>query len=226
MGSSDDKPVKRIREVHHSLKIAGVIVAEVVLLGIIGLSFWFQDLRYSLPTPQPSGWKAPKIGTNLSAGLYSNPVGNVRPTLFNFYNCDCPCSRFNLDHVRQLSKQFGATVKFVIVLESGTVKEEQEVFKGLKLRATPYFDSDGKLARSLGVYATPQAVLTDSHERLVYRGNYNVSRYCNDPRTEFVRLALESVTACQPLPALVKSSIPAYGCAIPTLMDPQNEGKS
>ncbi len=226
MGSSDDKPVKRIREVHHSLKIAGVIVAEVVLLGIIGLSFWFQDLRYSLPTPRPNGWKAPKIGTNLSAGLNSSQVGNGRPTLFNFYNCDCPCSRFNLDHVRQLSKQFGQNIKFVIVLESGTVKEEQEVFKGLKLRATPYFDSDGKLARSLGVYATPQAVLTDSHERLVYRGNYNVSRYCNDPRTEFVRLALESVTAGQPLPALVKSSIPAYGCAIPTLMDPQNEGKS
>lgn len=206
-------------------KVALLVAAEIALLAVIGFSFWFQDLRYSLPTPRPVGWRAPAIGSSFTGNLdLTKPVGS-RPALFNFYNCDCPCSRFNLDHVRQLAKTFGSRVRFVAVIEGGTEADEKDVFKGLNLEAEPYYDANGKLARELGVYATPQAVLIDSKHRLVYRGNYNLSRFCIDTSTEFVRLALESVTSGQPLPAVVQSSVSAYGCAIPACSIQPTRGK-
>ncbi|MBL8910953.1 MAG: hypothetical protein JNM17_09650, partial [Archangium sp.] len=73
-------------------------------------------------------------------------------------------------------------------------------------------DPDSELADALAVYSTPQAVLLDGARTLIYSGNYNTSRYCTDPKTEFVRLALEQLDrdTAAPLPEL-----PAWGCQLP-----------
>jgi hypothetical protein len=55
----------------------------------------------------------------------------------------------------------------------------------------------------------------DRTGRLAYRGNYNVSRYCTDPRTEFVRIALEQMVAeTDKLASL--PNLAAYGCELPS----------
>jgi hypothetical protein len=73
-------------------------------------------------------------------------------------------------------------------------------------------DRRGAIAAEAGVYSTPQAVLVDERGRLAYRGNYNVSRYCVDPRTEFARLAIESLLAKQ---SVTVPETEAYGCELP-----------
>ena len=75
-------------------------------------------------------------------------------------------------------------------------------------------DRGAAIARCLGVYSTPQAVLLDRDGRLVYRGNYNTSRYCTEPTTQFVRLALESLQQHRALASEPEAGI-AYGCALP-----------
>jgi hypothetical protein len=209
--------VSLIGHLARSSKLVLLVGAELSLIAVIGLSFWFQDLRYSLPAPKPNGWKAPAVGSSLLAKVGSIPLPTGQPVVFNFYNCDCACSRFNLDHLRLLTKEYGSKMRFVLVVEGGTKSQEEDIFRGLNLDEQPYCDPDGQLARGLGVYATPQAVVVDGQRRLVYRGNYNSSRYCSDPGTQFVRIAIESVLAGRSLPPGVNTSGAAYGCAIPAV---------
>jgi hypothetical protein len=65
-----------------------------------------------------------------------------------------------------------------------------------------------------GVYSTPQAVLLSSEQEVLYKGNYNTSRYCSNTKTEFVRLAIEQALTEKPKSAIY-SGVP-YGCPITT----------
>lgn len=189
-----------------------VVVFALAALAAIAWVFWDQDVRYSLPTPTPAGLRQPALGTtvNLPPSLALPPGSDARPLLLHFYNPDCPCSRFNRDHVAGLLKRHGERVTFVAVLEHDAAHADED--SGLDL---PHLvDAHGELAALLGVYSTPQAVLLDSERRLVFRGNYNTSRYCSDPGTEFVRLAIEALldgrTYEPPAAAMV-----SYGCELP-----------
>jgi uncharacterized protein DUF6436 len=195
-------------------RIAALVGAELTLFSVVAAAFWFQDLRYSLPAPRPKNWKAPAMGASPRLPAQFSASTDGRPIAFNFYNSACPCSRFNLDHVRRLAALYGSRVRFVLVMEGGTQLEQEGAFRSLNLEAEPCYDPTGKIALNLGVYATPQAVVVDSNRRLVYRGNYNLGRFCVDPRTEFVRAALENTTSGKPLPTIMAQPIPAYGCAI------------
>ena len=75
--------------------------------------------------------------------------------------------------------------------------------------------SDTSLARACGVYSTPQAVLIDASHTLYYRGNYNRSRYCTDQKTNYAKMAIDSLLAQQQQPAFNQYALTAYGCSLP-----------
>lgn len=186
--------------------------------GIIVGAFWFQDWQYSLPTPRPPTLRQPSVGTRLAlpAGLASHWIPqDERPLYLHFFSLDCPCSRFNLDHVRELVAKYGKTVRTIVVLQTEDAPASLRGFQKLNLPVEVVADEGGTIAAAYGVYSTPQAVLLDSEGRLYYRGNYNIARYCADPKTEFVRLALDALTAGKPVPSFPAAASRAYGCALP-----------
>jgi hypothetical protein len=188
-------------------------------LGVVGSVFWREDLRYSLPTPKPPALVQVKTGESLPVERWLGATGlwlGGKPVLLHFFNPACPCSRFNLDHVRTLRQTFGDRALFVAVVQAEVEEDELEELddelEDLDFDLPYVVDRKGTIAAEAGVYSTPQAVLVDGRGHLVYRGNYNVSRYCVDPRTEFARLALESVVAKQ---SVVLPETDAYGCELP-----------
>lgn len=111
-----------------------------------------------------------------------------------------------------------------IVQAEGDVEEAQIAFDKLRLPVPAYIDSTGDVAQYFGVYSTPQAVLLSKPifdnatiRHLYYRGNYNTSRYCTNPATEFVRIALDSLLHASPLPQFSGVATTAYGCTLPFL---------
>jgi hypothetical protein len=60
----------------------------------------------------------------------------------------------------------------------------------------------------------PSAKALASH--LFYRGNYNRSRYCNDEKTGFARLALDSLLQHHLSITLSLLAYKAYGCQLPS----------
>ena len=75
-------------------------------------------------------------------------------------------------------------------------------------------DSLGALADACGVYSTPQAVILNAEGKLIYRGNYNSSRYCTDPSSEFARITLDSLLNERILPQFSGIASTAYGCQL------------
>lgn len=208
---TSEGPARTVGEFERS-RIAAVILFAAIALAAIAWIFWDQDVRYSLPTPTPQGLEQPQLGTpiDLSARLALPATLQGRPLLLHFYNPDCPCSRFNADHVADLLQRYRDRVVFCEVLEADRAHADEDSGLGL----LQFVDADGGLAKALGVYSTPQAVLLDEQRRIRFRGNYNTSRYCSDRKTEFVRLAIEALLAGQtyePPPAATVS----YGCELP-----------
>lgn len=192
-----------------------------MLLTAIVAVFWFQDLRYSRPTPIPAHYDPPAVGDALplSPALASQP-GDTRPILLHFFNQDCPCSRFNVEQARTLVDKFHDRVRFVLILqtsETDPVAEQKSLSAATrKLGGVEGFiDCEGRLAERYGVYSTPQAVILDARGVMAYRGNYNSSRYCTDAATEFARLALEAVLDGRQPPVLPALAYQAYGCELP-----------
>ena len=204
-----------------SLSQAGRVVTAVgvnaVLLGVIGHAFWLADWRYSLPTPRPAGLQQPPTGSrpSLPPALAGMRRGS-RPLLINFANPHCPCTEFNLDHLRKLQQRYSGTVDFVTILESsadGTGAQRE--FQSMHLPMPMVYDPKGEVSASLGVYGTPQAVLLDGTGQLYFRGNYNRSRYCAEESSEFARIALDALANGRALPALPAVATIAYGCSLP-----------
>jgi peroxiredoxin len=195
---------------------AGALAA--VLASAIGVVFWQQDLRYALPTPRPAGWQPATVGAAvvLPAALERLRADRPgRPVLLHFFNPSCPCSRFNVDHVRALASRFRTEVTVVAVLAEGDPASMQSAYRALSLDVPHYVDADRRLAEALGVYATPQAAILDGAGRVYFVGNYNRTRFCRDRETEFARLALEAVVAGARPPAVTPAAITAFGCPLP-----------
>jgi hypothetical protein len=191
-------------------------LTALALLAAIGGIFWLQDWRYSLPTPRPEGWHAVPVGTQVALPREIESIRRTRPgqpVLLHFFNPDCPCSRFNLDHVRQLIANFSRDAIFVAVLRGGPAARVKAQYETLGLGIPAVLDEG--LSEALGVYSTPQAVVVDRDGRLYYAGNYNLTRYCRARETEFARLALEGLRAGTPPPAFAPAATVAYGCPLP-----------
>lgn len=197
--------------------LTGLIVC--LSFGVILGLFWYQDWQYALPTPRPRHLIQPVEGTTLRHASSLAALVNdedARPLYLHFFNPECPCSRFNLDHVRRLVTLFSSHVRILAIVEGENSRQALQSFRETHLPVEAYFDKDAGIAKACGVYSTPQAVLLSREGKLYYRGNYNAGRYCNDPETEFARRALEALVAGRPLPNFPSVASHAYGCQLPT----------
>ena len=202
-------------------RIAAALVAVAGLLAFSGYMFWWQDWKYGLPTPRPAGLRQPPTG---SMAALPAPLARLReqtphqPLFLHFFNPDCPCSRFNEDHIKALVRAHRSTTKFVAIVEpeGGTLDRDAVARAERDLGMRAMLDERGDIGRALGVYSTPQAVIVNADGSLYFRGNYNVSRYCGNAQTEYARLALEHILAGAPYSAPEGATV-AYGCALPAL---------
>ncbi|MNK05589.1 Thiol-disulfide oxidoreductase ResA [compost metagenome] len=195
-------------------KLVVILWISLIFIGI-GWVFWDQEMKYHLPTPTPKHYKSVKIGSKLDLSE-TLPNQEGKPTFIHFFNPSCPCSRFNVPHVRSLIKAYGNKISFAIVVISNdkeyTTQDIQEKFD---TDIPIFFDSD--LAKKCGVYSTPQAVIINQNQQLYYRGNYNKSRYCTNKRTNYAQLAIESMLKNDANPLFSTYALKSYGCELPII---------
>jgi hypothetical protein len=183
-----------------------------ILSGIAAL-FWQQELQYARPTPVPAGYVAVLPGERVVVPVAAGAVR--KPVLLHFFNPDCPCSRFNLKHVKQLAQRYAGTVTFLAVVPARFAAQTRELGRRYDLPMPVVADGREQLARACGVYATPQAALVDTSGTLYYRGNYNKSRYCTTPHSNYAQMAIDSLLAGTPSPTFSDLATTAYGCELP-----------
>lgn len=181
-----------------------------ILGGITFQIFWQEQARFLAPTPVPSAHQIIPVGTQPNLGPWKISAEN-KLTLLHFYNPDCPCSRFNRDHLEDLMGRYKEDVQFIVV-----VQDEKEALPDAFRHAQAVYDADGKIADLCGVYSTPQAIVLDQEGKIVYRGNYNRARYCSTRDTWFTEMVIKAKLAGQPIPVLPDLAYQAYGCNLPS----------
>ena len=192
----------------------GILVAGIVVL------FWRMELVYNLPTPVPEHYHDVPRGERLALAASLNQSGK-KPAFLHFFNPDCPCSKFNIEHFESLVKKYGSEVQFFVVPVSKKHLSAKEVSELFHISVPVVIDSN--LAKQCGVYSTPQAVIINADQRLFYRGNYNKSRYCTNKASDYARIALDSLLNKKSLSGFDNEAFVAYGCQLPKLKASINE---
>ncbi|WP_248574829.1 peroxiredoxin [Flavobacterium sp. H122] len=184
----------------------------VILFGAISVLFWRNEYKYSLPTPIPENYKEIAIGDQIDFGKLIKFEN--KPVFIHFFNPNCPCSRFNVPHVRSLIKKYEKAIDFKIVVlnkeKDFSVREIQEKFDS---KVPVFFDET--IAKNCGVFSTPQAVLIDATHHLYYRGNYNKTRYCTNADSNYAQMAIDSLIYKSDKPMFDTLALRAYGCSLP-----------
>ncbi len=171
--------------------------------------FWYQEVQYSLPTKVPVNYKPVSLQTKVSF----QGVLNAKALFLHFYNPDCPCSRFNANHVQQLIHDHGDSINFfIIVPHTADIKKAKDKFGD---HLSYLADDEGKITSACGVYSTSQAVIVGKEGRLFFRGNYNRSRYCTSQASNYAELALLSFINGRQLPLFGALTTTPYGCELP-----------
>jgi hypothetical protein len=189
-----------------------IIWLSLLFTGVIAL-FWYNEWVYSLPTPVPQNYKPVNRGEVIPLAVNLRTTNN-KPLFLHFFNPDCPCSRFNVAHFKSLVKQYANEASFEIVVMSAKNYTVQDIQDKFDVRVPVLFDT--AIAISCGVYSTPQAVIIDANGRLFYRGNYNRTRYCADKKTEYARMALDSLLHQRYNIVFDQFALKAYGCSLPS----------
>jgi hypothetical protein len=196
----------------------GMVIAWLILLltGITGF-FWRSEWIYALPTPVPVNYHAVVTGTKIHwpQSVLLQLTQAHKPLFLHFFNPDCPCSRFNVPHFRSLVKQYGRQANFALVLMTDKRYTPAEIRRRFDLPEGIPVVHDPSIATACGVYSTPQAVIVDTSDELFYRGNYNRNRYCTDDKSNYARLALESLLHHDLHPTFDPIALNAYGCKLP-----------
>lgn len=191
----------------------GAIIIWLIILfaGIVAL-FWYNQLVYSLPTPLPTNYKVVNPGEKIE--LSSKIKSGTKPVFLHFFNPDCPCSRFNITYVKSLVKQYGKEVTFaIVVMTTNKDYTAEDIREKFDLNVPVLFDAT--LAKTCGIYSTPQAVIINNDQKLYYRGNYNRSRYCTDKKSNYAQIALDSLLHQNSNPVFDAYALRAYGCQLP-----------
>ncbi|RZJ70144.1 MAG: AhpC/TSA family protein [Flavobacterium sp.] len=176
--------------------------------------FWSTELVYAKPTPIPSDYREVSAGSAIDVSqTFDRSSG--KPILIHFFNPDCPCSKFNIKHVKSLVSKYKDSFDFAIVVLSEKGKYDASDINdkfGLDLQIS--FDED--IAKKCGVISTPQAVILDAESRLFFKGNYNKARYCTDAKSDYARMAIDSLLKHKTDPKFNPLAHVAYGCALPS----------
>jgi thiol-disulfide isomerase/thioredoxin len=189
-----------------------IIVFLALIFTAIGVLFWHQEFKYSLPTPVPNNYKVVNLGSNIQIPEELRSKNN-KPVFLHFFNPDCPCSKFNVPHFKSLVKQYGNQATFAIVVMSDKNYSAGQIQNRFDIDIPVLFDPS--LAASYGVYSTPQAVIIDINQKLYYRGNYNRTRYCTDKKSNYAQQALDSLLSHKDSVVFNQFALKAYGCQLP-----------
>jgi len=196
---------------HKNIRAWCLAVCLFLIFSGIASFFWYNELVYNLPTAVPANYRDVKSGTYIA--LSQIKADPAKPLFLHFFNPHCPCSRFNMQYFKSLVKKYGDKVDFqIIALVSDLDYTEKNIQDKFGLQIPVSFDS--AVAATCGVYSTPQAVIIDKG-KLFFRGNYNKSRYCSDPKTNYAEIALNSLLVQQYQFSFDNSAFTAYGCQLP-----------
>ncbi|WP_291722789.1 redoxin domain-containing protein [Bernardetia sp.] len=194
------------------------------LIVAVFASFWWQEWQYLLPTPIPDGYQEVFVGKQIPQDVILQVTqtqkqnnAQKKPIFLHFFSPFCPCSKFNIAHINYLVERYGNEIDFYAIIFNDSEYEMEfiDFSEKYNIPIPTILDQNNTIAASCGVYSTPQAAIITSEGKLFYKGNYNISRYCNNRDTNFAEQALGALLEGKNPPDFGELANKAYGCELP-----------
>ncbi len=188
--------------------LAGAMVLAVVAIGSISLEAQeFSRERYL--GRKAEDFTLPDVKSAKPWKL-SEQIKQAEATVLYFNSTECPVTNRYLPTLIRLYAEFADRKVAIVTVNSNqhnTAEEIAEHAREFKLELPILCDAEGKVARSLGVMRTAEAILLDSQGKLRYRGviDDRYERGVTRPRAnnEYLADAIEAVLQRR----MVKTSI-------------------
>jgi hypothetical protein len=132
------------------------------------------------------------IFTTETLSAKKQPVTKPKATVLHYYNPDCPCTRYNTWHVKDLIKEFTKQgVRFEIRVPHESQVKDAELM----------FNRPAKVAEKGSVpIASPSALVLDAKMNPQYIGPYSPAATCNLSKDDFVGNVLNDLLAGEVYP--------------------------
>ena len=184
--------------------------------GLICWIFWTEEFSLYLPEQKSIEQNELKaLPKHLAKELKIKEVN--KPLILHFYNPKCQCSKFNWKEFETLAKEYSNDINCIVFIEKN--KLDSSEFKGLneKFKNVQFKkDYDGYFAEQFNIQKTPQAIVIDTDQKIIYQGNYNIARFCTNQQTSYVKKAIAMLmkeTTYNPEELI---GMKTYGCQIKT----------
>lgn len=190
---------------------AGALIA--LWLAGSALGFWWftmKDLRSFAPQAQlgAQAFDGAALAADLETLLAARGLEDGPATVLHFWDRDCACSRFNQDHLRQLSQRYRAAgVRFLVMARRGGATPAQPSLSAAFGDAVAPFGAAA--ADAPAIPASPAAAVFDADGRLAYLGPYSEGAACLAGNGDFVEQVLDKLLAGQ-RPRQINTA--AFGC--------------
>lgn len=145
-------------------------------------------------------------------------VGDRKAVVLVFVSPFCPTANTFTPEVSSIAKDYADRFAFYFVeADAGlTLADAKKHAETLEIKATLLLDPDQRLARLTQAKSTPEAVVLAANGSTLYQGRINdlyatQTRKLKEPKTHDLRLALDAISAGQPV---ATPSTKAIGCSI------------
>lgn len=135
-----------------------------------------------------------------------------------FLETECPISQKTTSRFQTLADTYAGRVAFEAVYPTETVTTpEVEAFeKAYAFRVPRRLDPRHRLVKRYKATTTPEVVLLDGKDQILYRGSvddqfYKLGKYRPSPTVHYLRNALEATLTGKPVPV---AQVPPVGCLI------------
>ncbi|MCV6587442.1 MAG: DUF6436 domain-containing protein [Marinobacterium sp.] len=174
----------------HSSRRQQILMGLLVFVWLIAMCYafwWFliRDIRLFYPPghEQYVHFENARMGDHLQQfiqakhpGLLTSPSQGV---LVHFWDPDCLCSRFNIQHVQQLIEEFGPQgIRFMVVLNDRVDNPEQWLQQAPTLFPGATVVSASTLALPVQLTASPSTAILNAQGHLTYFGPYTLGALC------------------------------------------------
>ncbi|MBC3787473.1 redoxin domain-containing protein [Spirosoma utsteinense] len=156
----------------------------------------------------------------LMGGLLGLLAMRPQPSLrvLIFLETECPISQKTTSRFQALADTYADRVMFEAIYptETVTVGEVEAFEKAYSFRVPRRLDPRHRLVKRYKATTTPEVILLDARDRILYRGSvddqfYKLGKYRPSPTVQYLRDALEATLHGQPVPV---ARVTPVGCLI------------
>jgi hypothetical protein len=119
--------------------------------------------------------------------------------IFHFWNPNCRCDIYNMQHVKALRREYGDKLHLLVVSAASNHIEYQQQWQDLQTDYQVEFIQYNALNLPVVLPATPSVAVVQASGELSYFGPYAVGGLCLPGENSIVEGVLDSILAGNPL---------------------------